>query len=159
MENKKARILALSSKGGHWMQLNRILQPLADNTCITFVSTFNNNSVSHCNYIQIIDFSRSTWWRLPLVLLQILKIIRAYKPTHIITTGAAPGLIAVVAGRLTRRKTLWIDSVANTSSLSLSGKMARFIATATLSQWSAVAAKYGNVDYAGNLFDNIIIQP
>ncbi len=73
----------------------------------------------------------------------ILRIIRRERPNLIISTGAAPGIIALVIGKLFGAKTIWLDSVANSERLSLSGKFAGRIADVWLTQWSHLAADKG----------------
>jgi UDP-N-acetylglucosamine:LPS N-acetylglucosamine transferase len=70
------------------------------------------------------------------------------RPRAVVTTGALPGVIALLWGRLIGAQTLWVDSIANAEELSASGRLARRIAHCTLSQWEAVAAAE-SVDYKG----------
>ena len=46
---------------------------------------------------------------------------------------------------------IWIDSIANTRVLSMSGRMIRPFADLILSQWPEVAARYRHVEYAGEV--------
>lgn len=75
--------------------------------------------------------------------------MRREKPDMIISTGAAPGLIGLLVGRLMGIHTIWIDSVANADRLSLCGRIAVHIADRTLTQWPHLAAK--KVEYHGNV--------
>jgi hypothetical protein len=65
------------------------------------------------------------------------------RPQVIITTGAAPGLFAIMWGRLLGRRTIWVDSIANAEELSGSGRHARRWASAWLTQWPQLAAPGG----------------
>lgn len=96
------------------------------------------------------DFSRWDAWRLPLVAWKMLRIIRRRRPRAIITTGAAPGLIAVAMGRMCGCRTLWVDSIANAATLSGSGKLARRIAHKVYTQWPSLATE--GVEYHGSVF-------
>ena len=51
-----------------------------------------------------------------------------FRPNLVISTGAAPGVIGVVLGRLFLAKTIWVDSIANAEELSLGGKISVKIA-------------------------------
>ena len=73
----------------------------------------------------------------------ILRIIRRERPHIVISTGAAPGIIALAIGKLYGAKTIWLDSVANSERLSLSGKLAGRIADLWLTQWSHLATDKG----------------
>lgn len=72
------------------------------------------------------------------------------KPDAVITTGAAPGLVAVFIARLMRKRTVWIDSIANAAHLSLSGRIASHFVSRTYTQWPDLAT--GRVLFAGNVF-------
>ena len=68
--------------------------------------------------------------------------------TVIVSTGAAPGLIALMVGRVTGRRTIWIDSIANPERLSLCGRLAGRFADLWLTQWEHLA-KPGGPMFAG----------
>ena len=65
------------------------------------------------------------------------------RPHVIITTGAAPGIIALAAGKLLGSRAVWIDSIANAEKLSGSGKLAGKFADAWLTQWPELASNNG----------------
>lgn len=144
MKFKQKIILAVASSGGHLVQLRKVLDPLKKEVQTIYVSTDPEDSYS------IPDFSRKTLGRIPISIRSLCKLFKEHRPTHVITTGAAPGLLAIIMGRLTGRRSLWIDSCANVEELSGSGKIARFIANRTISQWENVAKKYRHVEFVGN---------
>jgi len=80
-----------------------------------------------------------------------MKVIFREKPNVIISTGAAPGFICCFLAKLVGAKVMWLDSIANTEKLSMSGRMIRPFADLILSQWPEVARKYKNVSYAGSV--------
>jgi len=67
-----------------------------------------------------------------------------------VTTGSAPGLLALRLARLLGMRTVWIDSVANVEELSLSGRKARRYADLWLTQWPHLAKEQGP-EYRGSL--------
>ena len=71
----------------------------------------------------------------------------------IITTGAAPGFLALVIGRVMGCRTCWIDSIANIEELSLSGRKARRWSTLWLTQWKHLARSEGP-RYVGNVISD-----
>ncbi len=73
------------------------------------------------------------------------------RPEVVLSTGAAPGLLACLFGRILGAKVIWVDSIANTRKMSLSGRLVRPIAHRVLSQWPDVAARYHGVEYAGEV--------
>lgn len=80
----------------------------------------------------------------------ILGILLKERPAAIVTTGAAPGLLTIILGRMTGIKTIWVDSVANVQTMSACGKLARKFATHVYTQWPGLAT--AQVHYAGNIF-------
>ena len=65
------------------------------------------------------------------------------------TTGAAPGFVALVLAKLLcRSRTVWIDTVANSEGMTLSGRLARPFADAWLVQWPHLA-RPGGPEYWG----------
>lgn len=135
-----ARVLIASSGGGHAAQA-RLLIP-----------AFKHHDVLHVmaggQTAELRDCSISTIWRVMICLPQAVKLIRREQPDFVISTGALPGLLAIIAGRIFGAETIWVDSVANAQKLSLSGRAARLIANRSYSQWPDVAAR-SRVQYAG----------
>lgn len=76
-------------------------------------------------------------------LAQITKVMWTVRPDVVVSTGAAPGLFAIAAGRLFGARTIWIDSVANSERLSMSGRLAGFIASQHLTQWPHLSRPKG----------------
>ena len=149
------KIMAVASCGGHRMQLERICRELKHRYEIIYVgsdvSASTSLSLPHAmpkEYV-VKEFSRQNFWRMIPVAMSIARIIRKERPEAVITTGAAPGLIAVVVGRLMGLKTIWIDSIANAAELSGSGRMAMYIAGHVFTQWRHLAGE--KVEYKGNV--------
>lgn len=82
--------------------------------------------------------------------IQAFRIAAKVRPDVVITTGALPGLICLVVGRLRGARTVWIDSVANSEVPSMSGKIARRFVTLWLTQWEHIA-RPGRAEFAGAL--------
>jgi hypothetical protein len=143
------RVLAVSSGGGHWVELLRVMAAF-DGARVTYV-TVNaeyRNEVKGERFRVINDATR--WSRVALITmaLRLLWIIVRERPHVIVTTGAAPGYFALRFGRWFRAKTIWIDSIANVDELSMSGRIARRYADLWLTQWEHLAGDDGP-EYAG----------
>ena len=148
------KILAVASIGGHWIQLLRIAKGLESQYDMVYCSTHGKCAVQvpEYSFIKVTDFSRWNIYRMPRALFDFLRIIRAERPDAIITTGAAPGLTALIAAKIAGGvKTVWIDSVANAEQLSASGRMALFVADRVYTQWENLADGK-KIMYAGNIF-------
>lgn len=148
--NRQHKILAVASQGGHWTQLCRIAEALEQSYEITYLSTIDMSATlsSGAEVLTVPDFSRWDAWKLVPTLWRTWRIVGKVKPRAIITTGAAPGLMAILVGRLRGIRTLWIDSIANAEQLSGSGKLARRMAHRIFTQWPHLADE--RVEYHGN---------
>ena len=144
--------MAVASIGGHWIQLLRIARPMEGHYEMVYVSTHPKCAimVEGQKYCLTTDFSRSDAWKLVSAFLKAIKTIRKEKPDAIITTGAAPGLVYLLAGKLFGRKTIWIDSIANVNRLSLSGRIAALFVSRVYTQWQHLAT--AKIHYSGDIF-------
>lgn len=143
------KILAIASVGGHWIQLLR-LKPLFDKNETVYVSTRQDfESMVDGRFYAISDFNRNDMKGLIKSFYKMCSIVRKESPDVMITTGAAPGLLALIVGKLYGLKTVWIDSIANVEELSLSGRIASKFCSRVYTQWPDLAK--GKVVYAGNV--------
>ena len=147
---RKQRILAVASSGGHWVQLRRLAPAFAGHE-VTYLTTDagHRDEVAPARCRVVPDVNRSSRVVLALTTLRILWATLRVRPTVVISTGAAPGYIAMRCARLVRARTVWVDSIANADELSLSGRMASTKADLCLTQWAHLAA--GPVTYSGSV--------
>lgn len=142
---KAKKILLISSCGGHWVQMNRLLPAFEDHS-VYFASTEREYSqvVPAGRFYYVPDGSRNSNPLLIIWLaLSVLTILIKIRPQVVVTTGAAPGFIALFFAKCFRRKTVWVDSIANVNELSMSGrKVARF-ADLYVTQWEHLARDNG----------------
>lgn len=130
-----AKILAVASKGGHWVQLMR-MRPAYSAHDVTYLSTDHRyGDQIGTPVLAVADGNRQQKFLALRMLFQVSLHIIRLRPDIIITTGAAPGLAAIVAGRLFNARTVWIDSLANAEKLSLCGRLARYLSTTCVTQW------------------------
>lgn len=146
------KIIAVASIGGHWVQLLRIVKPLEEHYEVVYMSTHPKckSMVGNHRFHTIMDFSRWDAWKMLPASFTILAFLLKERPAAIVTTGAAPGLLTIVIGRMVGIKTIWIDSVANVEHLSASGRLAYKFASRTYTQWPDLAVD--NIVSAGNIF-------
>jgi UDP-N-acetylglucosamine:LPS N-acetylglucosamine transferase len=142
------RILAVCSSGGHWVQLLR-LRPAFEGHDVAYLTTDARyrSDVAPARFYSMLDANR--WNKLALArsALKILAVVLRERPDVVISTGAAPGYMAIRCARLVGARTLWVDSVANAEELSMSGRMASTKADLCLTQWPHLAD--GSVRYEG----------
>ncbi len=151
MISRKPKIVALSSGGGHWVQLLRLRPAFGDaNLVFATVHEGYRADVPGCEFRLIQDGNRSQKIALLKSAFSILFLLLVEKPDVVISTGAAPGYFAVRFGKLLRMKTIWVDSVANAEELSMSGQKAGGCADLWLTQWPHLATQ-GGPQYFGSV--------
>lgn len=142
------RVLAVASSGGHWVQLRR-LAPAFEGHDVAYVTTDRGHraEVSTARFYVVNDANR--WNKLALIVcaVKILVVLLRERPTVVVSTGAAPGYLAIRCAGLFGARTAWIDSVANVEELSMSGRMASTATDLCLTQWPHLAG--GPVQYLG----------
>lgn len=141
---KKKKVVAISSGGGHWVQLLR-LRPAFEDCDVTYatVSEGYRVDVGEARFRVIPDATR--WNKLGLVraAFGILCLMMRERPDVVVSTGAAPGYLGIMFGRWLGARTIWLDSVANAEELSLSGQKAGKVADLWLTQWPHLAGASG----------------
>lgn len=145
----RPKVLAVASRGGHWIQLLR-LREACDDADVVYVTTVPEyrQMVAGARFRLVTEATRDRKLRLVVMALQMLWILLRERPDVVMTTGAAPGYAAVRLGKWLGIRTLWIDSIANAEELSLSGRLAARHADAVLTQWSHLAQP-GVAQYQG----------
>ena len=147
------RVLAISSTGGHWVQLLRLL-PAFDGCEVHFATSTGDfcaqaqalaqaRGQRFGGYHVFTDANRWQKFRLLKQMLEVAGILLKVRPDVIVTTGASVGYFALRLGRLLKVRTCGVDSIANAEELSLSGKLAGPYADLWLTQWADVARPDG----------------
>lgn len=141
--DRKKKLLAVASGGGHWVQLLR-LRPAYSHHEVTYVSTNAAYAKEVDRRLLVVtDANMTEKLRLLRMFAEMLWLLIRERPDVIVTTGAAPGFAAIVFGRLIGSKTIWIDSIANSEELSSSGRQAGRFAHLWLTQWEHLAKPSG----------------
>jgi UDP-N-acetylglucosamine:LPS N-acetylglucosamine transferase len=151
MVNAAKKVLAVASGGGHWVQLRR-LEPAFDGHRVTFVTVNEayRSEVEPQKFYVVGDATRWNKFGLVRLAVQIALVVMKERPEVVVSTGAAPGFFAVWFGKLMGAKTIWIDSIANTECLSLSGEKVGRFADLWLTQWPELA-KPGGPEFRGTV--------
>ena len=142
MNNKKDKVLAIASPGGHWIQLNKICNPLEERFDMVYVTPgaqYSSAKQSSRTILNITDASADSKLKLIPLAFQLLTIFIKQRPKAIISTGAAPGAIAFLLAKVLPIKTIWVDSIANVSQLSRSGRMVKNHADLVITQWEPLS--------------------
>jgi len=151
MKTRGCEVLAISSTGGHWVEL-LLLSAAFDGRDVIYASSNARDraKVPGRRFEVLPDANARTPARAALCLWQVLRLVVRLRPAVIVSTGAAPGLFAVAVGRLFGATTIWVESLAGVTQLSLSGRLARRFARHFVVQWPELADGR-SVQYHGNL--------
>jgi UDP-N-acetylglucosamine:LPS N-acetylglucosamine transferase len=145
------RVLAVASGGGHWEQLSIISRGFAGQDVVyaTTIPGLPEKSNLSPSYI-VKDANRNRPLDMLICAVELTSIIARHKPHVVVSTGAAPGLLALGIGKIFGAKAIWIDSVANSEKLSMSGKIAGKFADLLLTQWEHLSGS-NNAKYLGSV--------
>lgn len=152
MSAHRPKLLAISSGGGHWIQLLR-LRPAFEGCDVTYATVregYRQDLDAGSDFRVIPDSNRWSKIRLLRSALAILWLLLHLRPDVVITTGAAPGYFALRVGKWLGTRVIWIDSIANAEELSMSGHKAGRFAHLWLTQWPHLA-RDGGPQYFGSV--------
>ena len=143
---RRKRVVAISSGGGHWVELLRVRDAFAahDVTWVTVREAYRKDVPGEAFHV-IPDATR--WSKLALVrcAAKIAWLLLWKRPDVVVSTRrGAPGYFGLRLGKLLGAKTVWIDSIANVEELSLSGQKIGKHADLWLTQWEHLAGVQGS---------------
>ena len=138
------RVLLVSSGGGHWIELLR-LRPAFEGHEAVFVTVNRDYDVDlNGERLHVVpDVTRWNKIRWIDTALRLLWILICERPDVVISTGALPGYFAIRLAKLLRRRTVWVDSIANVDELSMSGQKIGNHADLWLTQWEHLTTPDG----------------
>lgn len=142
--SRRPKLLAVSSGGGHWVQLLRI-KPAFEGCEVSFVTVHDSYRVQvpHHNFYIVSDANRWDFLGLVRATGRLIWILWKERPDIVVSTGAAPGYLAVRLAHMMGARTMWLDSIANVERLSLSGRRIGRWADLWLTQWPHLARPDG----------------
>jgi beta-1,4-N-acetylglucosaminyltransferase len=147
------KICLVCNPGGHFLQLQLLREAWAG--CEVFYVLGRSPALDgrgtvglgRCYFLRLSDRKRPMS-----VLLNIwdsLRILLRERPDAIVSTGASIAVPVCYVGRALRIPVIWVDSMANTKRLSLSGRLARFVARRVYTQHAPLATPDGRVRFRG----------
>src|ERR1700744_4251225 len=104
------RVLAVASSGGHWGQLGR-LAPAFEGHDVAYVTTDDSHrpEVAGARFYAVPDANRGSRLAVIGCALTMMSIVVRERPDVVVSTGAAPGYLAIRCARLVRARTVWIE--------------------------------------------------
>ncbi len=138
--NRRTKVLAISSGGGHWVQMLR-LAPAFEGAEVVYACTDASaaSQVAPAQFHVFPDANKEKPIGLLISFLYIIKILMRTRPDVIVSTGAAGGTLAIALGRLFGIRGLFVDSIANARTLSFSARLSLRLTKHVFTQWPRVA--------------------
>lgn len=151
------RVMFISSTGGHFSELMR-LEPIFKNYKVTLVteSSKNNKKLKKMYKKYNIHFLlRHSNFRILFLLNLFLNCFISlfyfilYRPKYIVTTGAHTAGPMCCIGKIFRSKIVFIESMANISTPTSTGKRVYKFADLFIVQWEDMLEVYPKAEYGG----------
>ena len=151
--SRPPRVLAVSSGGGHWVELRR-LRPAWQDADVTYVVTDDGYRKELADdapgptgrtaqLLRVPDANKTQKMRMVWLALSSIWVVLRVRPHVVISTGAAPGYFAIRLGKMLGARTIWVDSIANAEEMSMSGRLARPYSDLWLTQWPHLSTPSG----------------
>lgn len=142
--SRKRKILAVSSGGGHWVELIRLV-PAFEGHAVVFVTVDKayRGEIGSARFYTVRDVTRWNRLRWVQTLAKLAWILMRERPDVVVSTGALPGYFALRLARWFGARTAWLDSIANVEELSMSGRKVGRYADLWLTQWPHLAGLDG----------------
>lgn len=102
------------------------------------------------DFRRVPDATRWDRFRFLWMIIKVALLVVRTRPDIIISTGAAPGYVALRVGKFIGARTIWLDSIANSERISLSGEKIAKHADLWLTQWEHLQ-KAGGPTYSGSV--------
>lgn len=156
MPNNAVTICLVSSSGGHFEQLIRLL-PLLDRYSgyvVTEDAGYELNLPGRRVYrVPPMDRTDKGILRELLVAFRAAwKILRTEKPDVIISTGALPALPTLVLGKILGSKIIYLESFAKVTTPNMAGKLVYRFADQFYVQWEPMLKHYPKAIYKGGIY-------
>jgi beta-1,4-N-acetylglucosaminyltransferase len=145
------KVCLVCNPGGHFLQLQLLRE--AWEGCEVFYVVGRSPTLTKTEGGERRYFLRLSDRKRPLSIIlnawDALRILLRERPDAIVSTGASIAVPVCFIGRVLRVPVIWVDSIANTKRLSLSGRLVRFVARRVYTQHPALATGDGSVRFRG----------
>ena len=144
-------VLAISSPGGHWVELTRLF-PAFEGLAVEYATTDAGRAIDvPGGRLHVVpDANKRTPWRLLACAWAVFRLVLKHRPRVIVSTGAAPGFLAILFGQLVGARCVWLDIFGLVDRMALSGRLVKPFADLYLVQWPHLARPDGP-HYHGSL--------
>jgi len=154
------KVLFISSTGGHLSELLQ-LKPLFKKYDYHIITEKTSSTISlkdkYGDKISYLIYGTkhhmlSYLWKVPVNIFKSLYLYFKIRPKVVITTGAHTAVWMCYIAKLFRSKIIYIETLANIESKTLSGKLVYPIADKFIVQWESMKKLYPKAIYGGWIF-------
>lgn len=151
-QSKKAKILLISSSGGHFEQL-KMLSTLSKSSKLFWI-TEKTKYKANVDYLLIQTGSKDILFPLKMLYnaIKSLLIFIKIRPDFVITTGTMIAIPMAIYTKIFRRKLIYIETFARIHDLTKTGKMMYKFADLFIVQWEELLSVYPNAVYGGSIY-------
>jgi UDP-N-acetylglucosamine:LPS N-acetylglucosamine transferase len=146
-------VLLVASTGGHLLELHELAGHFATarRHWVTFDKPYAN---------VLLDGETVTFAHYPTVrnprnfvrnMFLALGMVARMRPRAVVTTGSGVGVPFVYAARLLGKRAIFVESLARSEELSLSGRLVYWACTDLFVQWPELVQRYPRARYVGAL--------
>lgn len=152
-----AKICLVSSSGGHFEQLLRLL-PLLDHYegyVVTEETDYDLGLPEGVRKYCVPSMNRTDKGiarELVAALIAAWRILRYERPDVIVSTGALPALPTLLIGKLTGAKVIYLESFAKVNTPNMTGKLVYRFADQFYVQWKPMLGYYPRAIYKGGIY-------
>ena len=150
-EEAPLHVMAVCSQGGHLQEM-LALEPALRGARVTW-ATLEGSDVRFCLAGRDVVIAYGPTNRDIKNLLRnipfAIKTLRAYRPDVIVSTGAGIAVPFFLAAKLTGTRTIYVESLARSHTLSLSGRLVHRLSDTFFVQWETLAG--GKNEYHGSI--------
>lgn len=148
------KICFICSAGGHLEQLRQLKGVREEfNSFFVVPDVASTEKMIDRTYkIPVLNHGRSYGLTLLRLAFREFAILIKERPTHIISTGAAPAIPMMLLGRLLGSKTIYIESFARRNELNRTGKFLYKKVDLFIVQWPELKERYPDSAYWGWIY-------
>ena len=156
----RKKVLFISSTGGHLTELLE-LKPLFKKYEYELITEKTDSTLSlkdkYGDKVHYLIYGTkhhmlSYMWKVPVNIIKSFYLYFKIRPKVIITTGAHTAVWMCYIGKLFRSKIIYIETLANMKTKTLSGKLVYPIADKFIVQWESMLELYPKAIYGGFIF-------
>ena len=152
IQKNKFKICFVSSSGGHYEQL-RQLKPLAKKYDAFWVTEHTDFACGADYYLDTVGSNdRLVLIKMAIIGWKAIHIWLKEKPDMVVTTGALIAIPFLFLGKITGKKTVYIETFARVEDCSKAGRFAYKIADLFIYQWKSLAKLYPKGVYGGSIY-------